>query len=136
MPQRGFVVEQNPLNIVTIGPFWEDLTAGIFARLLLVTIKSLRGTLLPIYVVSHSVANFYFPAVFQIESGQNYRCLTNDGLAAYKKLAVPKVKNFRVEEGWPPWEEKLHPTPQKWKLHPPGIFYLVHFESDENLSIW
>ena len=54
---------------------------------------------LPMYVVSHSVANFYFPAVFQIESGQNYRCLTNDGLAAYKKLEVPKVKKIRVEEG-------------------------------------
>ena len=37
--------------------------------------------------------------VFQIGSGQNYRCLTNDGLAAYKKLEVPKVKKFRVEEG-------------------------------------
>ena len=46
MPQRGFVVEQNPLNIVTIRQFLEDLTAGIFAWLLLVTIKSLCGTLL------------------------------------------------------------------------------------------
>ena len=46
MPQRGFVVEQNPLNIVTFRQFLRDLTAGIFAPLVLVTIKSLRGTLL------------------------------------------------------------------------------------------
>ena len=59
MPQRGFVVEQNPLKFVTIGQFWEDLTAGIFARLLLVTIKSLRGTLvcakLPMVKLSKSL---------------------------------------------------------------------------------
>ena len=46
MPQRGFILEQNPLNIVMFRQFLRDLTAGIFAPLLLVTIKSLQGTLL------------------------------------------------------------------------------------------
>ena len=45
MLQRGFEVEQNPLNIVMFRQFLRDLTAGIFSPLLLVTIKSLRGTL-------------------------------------------------------------------------------------------
>ena len=46
MGQRGFVVEQNPLNIVTLRQFLRDLTTAIFAPLLLVKIKSLRGTLM------------------------------------------------------------------------------------------
>ena len=35
MPQRGFIVEQNPLNIVTFRQFLRDLTVGSFAPLLL-----------------------------------------------------------------------------------------------------
>ena len=46
MGQRGFVVEQNPLNTVKLRQFLRDLTAAIFAPLLLVTIESLRGTLI------------------------------------------------------------------------------------------
>ena len=48
MPQGGFLIEQNPPNIVTLGQFLRDLTVGIFAPLLLVTTKSLRGTLMGI----------------------------------------------------------------------------------------
>ena len=46
MPQRGFVVEQNPLNTVNNIQFYRDWPFVFFARLRLVTIKSLRGTLM------------------------------------------------------------------------------------------
>ena len=59
MPQRGFVVEQNPLNIVTFRQFLRDLTAGIFAPLLLVTIKSLRGTLLYMFALRANQRPFH-----------------------------------------------------------------------------
>ena len=50
MPQRGFVVEQNPLNTAMSWPIYRDWPKGFFARLHSVTIKSLRGTL----ISSHS----------------------------------------------------------------------------------
>ena len=45
MPQRGFIVEQNPLNAAISWPIYRDWPKVFFARLHLVTIKSLRGTL-------------------------------------------------------------------------------------------
>ena len=68
MGQRGFVVEQNPLNIVTFRQFPKDLTARIFAQLLLVTIKSLRGTLLIILFYNRMVAAPLVPEAFKVGS--------------------------------------------------------------------
>ena len=58
MPQRGFVVEQNPLNTALSWPFYRDWPVGFFARWRLVTMKSLWGNpSVHIPLVSSGVSN-------------------------------------------------------------------------------